>query len=151
MSQVKTQPVQLIDPLKRTLCSKHYKTGKYPKSFGAFFASSHLKGFEEYYLQFNDVLKKNKWKATKFPRFTSLIRWLLSNGAPRTTIEAVLDTAVAHTKFHHWAYSLDESDFLNAYVDHKYRKGNKRPFDYSKLPKFDITKKQYYDGISSDF
>ena len=148
MSQVKTQPVELIDPRKRQLCSKHFKTRNYPKSFGAFFASSHLKGNEQFYLDFRKVLRQNKWKATKFPRFTSLIRWLLKNNAPRTTIEAVLDTAVIHNCVQFDVYSFEECNFLDDYVKHKYETQNPAPFDYSNLPRFVVAWSRLYpDGI----
>ena len=116
-----------------TLYSKSATSGRYPRSFGAFFGSSYYDHTKSFHQEFIVVCQLNKWNPSRFKTFTSMIRWLLSNNATRESIEAVLDVACYHSSKANTYNSYSEHAFLDDYFDSKYVKGIE--FDFSTLPK----------------
>ena len=116
--------------------SVHAKSLKYPKAFGSFFGTGYFEHTKEYYKQYNQVCKINKWNLSKFKSYTSMLKWLMSNNATQEVLEAVLDVAWLHSKYTGGEpYSWDELQFLNDYIWHRYVHNKPEPFDCSHLPK----------------
>ena len=114
----------------------HAKSHKYPKAFGSFFGTGYFEHTKEYYTQYKQVCKLNKWNLSKFKSYTSMLRWLMSNNATQEVLEAVLDVAWCHSNYTAGeSYSWDEIQFLSKYYFHKYIDNNAEPFDCKHLPK----------------
>ena len=115
---------------------------KTPKSFGKFFATAWFKHTENLTKEYVKVCLQNGWKTTRFKYPTTMLRWLISNNAPRETIETVLDMSWLHYQmlmkmdvFNDTPYSEDVVDFIFNYYQQKYKEQSSTPFDYSDIPK----------------
>lgn len=140
--------IGVTHPNEQMLYTRFVEKLNFPKSFGSFFANSYIKHTENLYYDYRKVCAQNNWKHTRFRYYNTMVRWLMSNNAPRETIEGVLDMALIHcdvlrqhlcdTEY----YGLDDTIFLDAYSTSKYSGFRDEEFDYTKVPRSN-SKKEY--------